>query len=144
METGAHIRLIFGKAYKSIEKIDRESIVDTGLNLSDFTIMEAVLHKGPLHVNTIGKKVLLTSGSMTAAVNRLEKKGFVKRLQDPSDRRYFYVHLTKSGRKIISQAYEKHKLNLEKIVEVLTPKERAELVRLLRKIGQHAQNIQIK
>jgi len=144
METGAHIRLIFGKAYKSIEKIDRDSIADTGLNLSDFTIMEAVLHKGPLPVNTIGKKVLLTSGSMTAAVNRLEKKGYVRRLQDPSDRRYFYIHLTKPGRKVISQAYEKHQKNLEKIVEVLTPKDKAELVRLLRKIGQHAQNVRIK
>ena len=87
MESGAHIRLIFGKAYKAIEKVDRESIAETGLNLSDFNIKEALHHKGPLPVNTIGKKVLLTSGSMTAAVNRLHKKGFVKRIQDRSDGR---------------------------------------------------------
>jgi MarR family 2-MHQ and catechol resistance regulon transcriptional repressor len=89
MESGTHIRLTLGKAYRAIEKVARESIAETGLNLSDFTIMEALLHKGPLPVNTIGKKVLLTCGSMTAAVNRLQKKGFVKRIQDQSDGRYF-------------------------------------------------------
>jgi len=139
MESGAHIRLILGRAVKAIEKVDRASIAETGLNISDFGILEALLHKGPLPINTIGKKVLLTSGSMTAAANRLEEKGFVRRIQDPSDGRYFYVHLTKSGHKIIKQAYEKHSRNLEKIAEVLTPKERDELVRLLKKIGKHAQ-----
>lgn len=143
MASGTHIRLILGKASKAIEKVDRESIADTGLNLSDFTIMEALLHKGPLPVNTIGRKVLLTSGSMTAAVNRLEKKRLVKRFQDSSDGRRFFVHLTKAGRKVIRRAYETHKNNLEKIVETLTTEERKELVRLLKKIGYHAGNINL-
>ena len=143
MKSGTHIRLILGKASKAIEKVDRESIADTGLNLSDFTIMEALLHKGPLPVNTIGRKVLLTSGSMTAAVNRLEKKRLVKRFQDYSDGRRFFVHLTKAGRKVIRRAYETHKNNLEKIVETLTTEERKELVRLLKKIGYHAGNINL-
>ena len=80
---------------------------------------------------------------MTAAVNRLEKKGFVKRIQDPSDGRRFYVHLTKVGRSIITRAYQVHKENLEKISEALTPIECDELVRLLKKIGYHAENIQL-
>ena len=65
---------------------------------------------------------------MTAAVNRLEKRGFVKRIQDPSDGRYFHVYLTKSGRRTIKQAYDKHELNLEKIVEILTPGERGNAI----------------
>ena len=143
MEKGTHIRLILGKASKAIERIDREGIAETGLNLSDFMIMEALLHKGPLPVNTIGKKVLLTSGSMTAAVNRLENKGLVKRIKDTSDGRRFFVHLTKTGRNIIKQAYDAHKKNLEKIAEILTPKERDELIRLLKKIGYHAKDIRL-
>ena len=143
MESGTHIRLILGKASRAIERIDRESIAETGLNLSDFMIMEALLHKGPLPVNTIGKKVLLTSGSMTAAVNRLEKKDLVKRIQDPSDGRRFFVHLTKAGRNIIKGAYDAHRKNLEKIAEILTPKERDELIRLLKKIGYYAEDIQL-
>ena len=74
METGPHIRLVLWKAAKAVEEIDRASIAQTGLGVSDFAIMEALFHKGPLPVNQIGEKVLLTSGSMTAAVNRIEKK----------------------------------------------------------------------
>jgi len=139
METGSHIRLVLWKAAKAVEKVDRESIDQTGLGLSDFTIMEALLHKGPLTINQIGQKVLLTSGSMTAAVNRLERKGLVKRIQDASDGRYFYVRLTKRGRKVINDAFYRHQQNLEKIAEVLTREERTELVRLLRKLGFHAE-----
>ena len=105
--------------------------------------MEALLHKGPLPVNTIGQKVLLTSGSMTAAVNRLEKKGLVKRIQDPSDGRRFYVHLTREGRIVIKRAFEVHQRNLEKIADALTPGEQDELIRLLKKIGYHAENIKL-
>jgi MarR family transcriptional regulator, 2-MHQ and catechol-resistance regulon repressor len=141
METGSHIRLILGRAAKAVERVDRASIAGTGLNASDFGILEALLHKGPLPINTIGRKVLLTSGSMTAAVNRLAEKGFVERIQDCADGRSFYLHLTDSGRKLIKNAYDKHARNLEKIAEVLDPKERSELVRLLKRIGLHADGV---
>ena len=143
METGPYIRLILWKAAKAVEKVDKASIAQTGLGLSDFAIMEALLHKGPLPINQIGEKVLLTSGSMTAAINRLEKGGHVKRVQDQSDGRYFYVHLTKYGRKVIRQAYRNHKLNLERIAEILTNEEKNELVKLLKKIGFHSDKLVI-
>ncbi len=139
MESGAHIRLILARAAKAIENFDRDSITQTGLNISDFAILEVLLHKGPLPVNTIGKKVLLTSGSMTTAANRLMKKGYIKRKQDPSDGRFFYLHLTTSGRRLIQNAYARHSRNLEKVAEVLTDAERGQLVSLLRKVGRHAQ-----
>lgn len=141
MESGAHIRLILARAAKAIENFDRDSIVQTGLNISDFAILEVLLHKGPLPVNTIGKKVLLTSGSMTTAANRLVQKGYIKRKQDPSDGRFFFLHLTPAGRRLIKNAYAKHSHNLEKIAEVLTDAERSQLVKLLKKIGQHAQSV---
>ncbi len=141
METGAHIRLVLWKAAKSVEHVDRRSIADTGLSLSDFQIMEVLLHKGPLPINTIGEKVLLTSGSMTAAVNRLAEKELVQRVQDPSDGRCTYIHLTKTGRGVIKKAYERHSRNLEKMVAVLSAKERNELVRLLKKVGYHAEKL---
>ena len=141
MESGAHIRLILARATKAIETVDRVSIAQTGLNISDFAILEVLLHKGPLPVNTIGKKVLLTSGSMTTAANRLLRKGFIKRKQDPSDGRYFYLYLTATGRKLIEHAYEKHSRNLDKIAEVLTEEERTQLVLLLKKIGRHAHSL---
>ncbi len=139
METAPHIRLVLWKANKAIEKVDRASIAETGLHLSDFAIMEVLLHKGPLPISVIGEKVLLTSGSMTAAVNRLEKKGYVRRIQDTSDGRCFYVHLTAQGRAVIRPAFERHRKNLEALTSVLTAEERDELVRLLKKIGRNAE-----
>ncbi len=143
MVSGPHIRLILWKAAKAVEKVDRTSIAKTGLQLSDFTIMEVLLHKGPLPINTIGEKVLLTSGSMTAAVNRLEVRDYVKRVQDCSDGRCFKVHLTKIGRNVIKKAYKIHEQNLETIAEVLTPDERSEMVKLLKKIGQNAEKLKM-
>ena len=143
MEKAPHIRLVLWKAAKAIEQVDRASIADTGLQISEFTILEVLLHKGPLPINAIGEKVLLTSGSMTAAVNRLENKGFVRRIQDPSDGRCFHVHLTASGRSVIAKAYARHEKNLELVTDVLTVKERRELVRLLKKIGRHAETVRL-
>jgi MarR family 2-MHQ and catechol resistance regulon transcriptional repressor len=143
MESAANIRLVLWKAAKAIEKVDRTSIAETGLHLSDFQIMEVLLHKGPLPINAIGEKVLLTSGSMTAAANRLEKKRLVKRVQDPSDGRCFYIHLTDEGRDIIEKAFISHEQNLEKIAAVLSPDERNELVRLLKKIGYNAEKVKL-
>jgi MarR family 2-MHQ and catechol resistance regulon transcriptional repressor len=142
METGSHIRLVLWKAAKSVEKVDKASIAQSGHGLSDFAIMEALLHKGPLPINKIGEKVLLTSGSMTAAVNRMESRGLIKRIQDPADGRCFYVHLTKKGRQTIKSAYAQHEKNLEKIAGVLSGKERKELVRLLKKIGLFAESLE--
>ena len=133
--------MVLWKAAKAVEKVDKASISKTGLGLSDFSIMEALLHKGPLTINQIGEKVLLTSGSMTVAINRLEGKGLVKRIQDPGDGRCFYVHLTKEGRKRIKKAFAKHEQNLEKIAIVLSDEERRELVRLLKKIGLFAESL---
>ena len=96
MVSAPHIRLILWKAAKAIDKVDQASIAGTGIQLSEFAILEVLLHKGPLPINTIGDKVLLTSGSMTAAVNRLE-----------SDGRRCQVALTVSGRRTIESAFKK-------------------------------------
>ncbi len=137
MQKGTHIRLVLWRAEKAFEKVDLKSIAETGLCNSDFAILEALFHKGPLQIGQIGEKVLLTSGSMTAAVNRLERIGYVKRIKKIEDARCFDVALAPEGRKVIEAAWSKHEKNLEMVAEVLTPEEREELVRLLKKIGYH-------
>jgi MarR family 2-MHQ and catechol resistance regulon transcriptional repressor len=113
------------------------SIAHTGLGTSDFAVLEALLHKGPLPVNVLGKKVLLTSGSMTAAVDRLTERGLVARSDDPHDRRVRVVALTPDGRRLIKPAFARHEDDLEEVVSVLTREERVTLVELLRKLGTH-------
>jgi MarR family 2-MHQ and catechol resistance regulon transcriptional repressor len=139
MKKAPHIRLILWKAAKALEKVDRQSIASTGLHLSDFQILEVLLHKGPQAISAIGEKVLLTSGSMTAAANRLAKKGLVRRVQDPADGRSFHVHLTDQGLQVIKKAFAEHEQKLEEVVGALTTEEREELVRLLKKIGFRAE-----
>jgi len=114
------------------------SIENMGLCASDFGVLEALLHKGPLPVNVLGKKLLLTSGSMTAAVDRLVTRGLVARADDPNDRRVRVVALTAKGRKLITSAFARHESDLDEVVSVLTRDERATLVSLLRKLGTRA------
>jgi MarR family 2-MHQ and catechol resistance regulon transcriptional repressor len=129
--------IILSRAYKSIEKKDTASIRSIGFNCaSDFAVLEILLHKGPLPVNTIGEKILLTSGSITTAVSRLEKTGLVYRKTDEEDARKTIVLLTESGEAKIRQAYHEHALNLEKAMNTLNGEEREQLAHLLKKLSK--------
>jgi MarR family 2-MHQ and catechol resistance regulon transcriptional repressor len=139
MDTGARIGLILWKAYKAVEAVDRGSVAGTGVGLTDCAVLEVLRHKGPQPVNAIGRKVLLTSGSITSAINRLEHRGLVARRRDVDDARIFWVDLTNTGRGLIESIYARHAANLETVAQALTPEERADLVRLLKKLGRAAQ-----
>src|SRR5260370_41404513 len=85
--SGVHVFLVLWKAARAVEVSAEKSILELQMCGSDFAVLEALLHKGPLPVNEIGKKVLLTSGSITVAVDRLEAKGLVERRTHGPDRR---------------------------------------------------------
>jgi MarR family 2-MHQ and catechol resistance regulon transcriptional repressor len=137
--SGVHVWLVLWKAAQAVEAYAKKSIEHSQLCGSDFAVLEALLHKGPLPVNEIGRKVLLTSGSITAAVDRLEAKGLVERRASGTDRRARIVHLTKEGRKLITRAYAGHAADMERLSAAsLTTQERRTLIRLLKKIGYEA------
>ena len=124
--TGIHIFLVLWKAARAVEAYAENSISQLEMCGSDFAVLEALLHKGPLPVNEIGKKVLLTSGSITVAVDRLEEKGLVERRAHGTDRRARIVHLTREGKKLITRAYANHAADLERLASAsLTKKESA-------------------
>ena len=132
---GVHLWLLLWKATKAMEAHARRSVEATGLCLSDFGVLEALLHKGPLPVSELGKKVLLSSGSMTAAVDRLERGGLVKRANAQTDRRSRIVHLTSVGSKLIRRVFAEHARDMEHAFSALTKSERAAFGNLLRKLG---------
>ncbi len=136
--SGVHLWLIVWKAYRALEAVAHRNIATTGLCLSDFGILEILLNKGPLPVNIIGQKIQLTSGSITSAIDRLEKQGWVVRQPDPMDRRARIVHLTPPGRAVIEPLFLQHTQAMETTAAPLTPGERETLIRLLKKLGQHA------
>src|SRR5260370_6024592 len=134
--SGVHVFLVLWKASRAVEAYAEKSILELEMCGSDFAVLEALLRKGPLPVNEIGKKVLLTSGSITVAVDRLETKGLVERRAHGTDRRARIVHLTNAGRKLIGRVYADHAADMERLASgSLTRAERKTLIRLLKKIG---------
>jgi len=127
------------KAVHAVETYAQHSIAELEMCGSDFAVLEALLHKGPLPINEIGRKVLLTSGSITVAVDRLASKGLVERRASGTDRRAKIVHLTKAGKELIARVYATHAGDMEQLASAsLTKAERETLIRLLKKIGYQA------
>lgn len=122
-----------------VQAFAEKSIAELEMCGSDFAVLEALLHKGPLPINEIGRKIQLTSGSITVAVDRLEKKGLVERRAHGTDRRTRVVHLTKTGSKLITRIYADHAADMERLASTsLARAERKTLIRLLKKIGYEA------
>ena len=136
--TGIHLWLVLWKAYQALLCHAERHIHSLGLGFSDFAVLEVLLHKGPAPVNTIGERVHLTSGSITAAIDRLERKSLVARGADPSDRRARVVHLTKAGRTLIESAFRDHAAAMEAAASGLSAAERGAAVALLKKLGLSA------
>src|SRR5215469_8867841 len=111
--------LVLSRCCRALSHIAERSIAETGLCLTDFAALEALLHKGPLTITEIQGKVLLASGSMTAAVDRLEKKGLIKRGPAVGDRRAKLLHLTEQGARVAKTAFERHAAELEAAMTVL-------------------------
>lgn len=131
-----HLWLVLMKAHQALHQHAMRSIDGTGLCFSDFAVLEMLLHKGPLPVNTLGASISLSSGSATAAIDRLEKKGLVRRAADANDRRARIVHLTDSGKALISAAFRKHEADMEAATSGLGESDKRLLIDLLKKLGK--------
>jgi len=127
--------LVIAKSYRALSLLAERSIANTGLCLTDFVALEALLHKGPLTISEIQDKVRLASGSMTAAVDRLEKLGLVVRKLSPSDRRARVVELTVQGKRLAASCFERHAKDLEALMSVLSDREMEQLYGSLKKLG---------
>jgi MarR family transcriptional regulator, 2-MHQ and catechol-resistance regulon repressor len=136
--SGVHLWVLLWKGSKAVEAHARRSVSGSELGLSDFGVLEALLHKGPLPISALGKKVLLSSGSMTAAVDRLERSGYVERAATSTDRRACIVHLTEEGSKLIRKVFAEHERDMERVFSLLDKSERKALANLLRKLGHAA------
>src|SRR6202162_4988430 len=133
-----HVWLVMMKAMRALTRYAAEGIEETGLGLSDFGVLEALLHKGPLPVNTIGPIVDLTPGSISIAVDRLVEKGLVSRVESAEDRRVRIVALTPRGKDLIVSAFRKHSGQMERVFSELSPDELRGLEAALKKIGKRA------
>src|SRR6266851_10138593 len=133
--TAPRLWLVLFKSHRALSLLAEQSIANTGLCLTDFAALEALLHKGRLTITEIQDKVRLASGSMTAAVDRLEKLGLVVRKSSPSDRRARVVELTAKGKRLAASCFERHAKDLEALMSVLSQREMEQLYGSLKKLG---------
>ncbi|MGB5289639.1 MAG: MarR family transcriptional regulator [Ignavibacteriaceae bacterium] len=106
-----------------------------GLTESQFGVMDALFHLGPMKHKEIGKKILKSGGNITMVIDNLEKQDLVKRKRGEKDRRHFIIHLTKSGKKKISEVLPQIVNVIKKHFEILNLEEQKELGRLCKIIG---------
>ena len=133
--TGPRLWIVLARAHDALAAYVESCIAAEGLGLSDFMVLEVLLHKGAMPISAIGEKVLLANASMTAAVDRLEQKGWVLRRNCETDRRTRIVDLTPAGRAFIADLYQRHARDIDAVTSVLTQAEQDQLRSLLKKLG---------
>lgn len=138
--SGTRVWLVLMKAHRALGRHASRSIGQFEIGLSDFAILEMLLHKGPLLVNEIGRRIELTSGAITSAVDRLEARGLVRRSTDDTDRRVRVIHLTAEGKACIQPIFAVHKQVMDAAAGGLSAAERATLIALLKKLGTSAEH----
>ena len=136
-----HCWLVLGKAFHAAAKYLYAGLEETGIDDTDFRILEVLLNKGPLPVNTIGPKVHLTPGSISVAIDRLFDRGLVRRVESPQDRRVRVVSLTPKGKELIAPIFRKHAAEIRKVFADASPKELRALETILKKIGKRAESL---
>lgn len=136
-----HAWLIMLKAWQSMSRYVLPTLVEEGVGESDFRVLEVLLHKGPMPVNAIGPKVDLNPGSVSVAVDRLYKKGFVSRLESSSDRRVRTVSLTEKGREMFVPLFRRHAVLIQQAFQDVSPEELKQLEIGLKKIGKRAESL---
>ena len=115
-------------------------LFSTGLTISQFAVLEALYHIGPLSQREIGKKILRSSGNITMVIDNLEKNGLVRRERFEADRRFYIVHLTNKGYQLINKIFPLHASVIAKDLGVLTAAEQDALGRLCKKLGLREQS----
>jgi len=133
-----HVWLVMIKAMRALTRYAAAGIEGTGLGNSDFRVLEVLLHKGPLPVNTIGPIVDLTPGSISIAVERLVAKGLVSRVESAEDRRVRIVSLTPRGKSLIVDAFQKHAAQMRRVFSELSAEELRDFEMALKKVGKRA------
>jgi len=138
--TGPKLWVVLARAHGALASYVEACIAAEGLCLSDFMVLEVLLHRGPMPISEIGEKVLLANASMTSAVDRLEDKALVVRQNSETDRRIRIIDLTEQGRAFISDLYARHVQDIEAVTKVLTGREQDQMRTLLKKLGLSAKD----
>ena len=124
------------RAAESITSRVHKHLSSVGLTVSQFGVLEAIYHLGPLSQKDLGRKILRSSGNITMVIDNLEKRRLVRRERDASDRRMFIVHLTEDGQKLIDRIFPPHAALITRELSVLNATDQEILGDLCKKVGK--------
>ncbi len=130
----AYVKLM--RAAETVTANTHRHLAEADLTVSQFGVLEALYHLGPMCQRDIGKKILKSSGNITTVIDNLEKQGLVTRRRNTEDRRYVTIHLDPKGRELVARAFPRHVAGITEEFSVLTSEEQSELARLCRKLGR--------
>jgi len=123
------------RAANTVQSLGMKHLDQHGLTPSQFAVLEALYHVGPLCLSELAQKILRTSGNLTMVVDNLEKSGYVKRVPSSEDRRYIRAEITDAGRKLIASIFPHHAAHITELMSRLTADEQDRLRELCRKLG---------
>lgn len=137
-ETALKAWVVLSRAHAAVSARAQADIARHGVTQTEFGVLEALLHRGPLLLSELKRKILVTAGGITYLVDRLQERGLVERRACERDRRAYYAALTPDGEALISRIFPEHAAAVEAAFDGLTGDELAETARLLRKLGRAA------
>jgi MarR family 2-MHQ and catechol resistance regulon transcriptional repressor len=130
--------VVLARAHGAVSEHVKADIASHDLTAGEFAVLEVLLHKGPLTLGEVQRKILVSSGGITYLVDRLEKAGLVERRPCPTDRRAYYAALTPAGEERIRQIFPEHARCIEAVLSGLDREEKEQAIALLRKLGRVA------
>ena len=133
--------IVLSRAQKVIHECTNQFIQENGLNPTEFAVLELLYHKGKQPLQQIGNKILLASGSITYVVDKLEGRGYVKRVSSPTDRRVTYAEVSEKGTKFMDEIFPRHEKQLESLMGALSEDEKLQVIELLKKLGLSIKNL---
>jgi len=133
-----YVKLV--RASESVTQRLHRPLSTLDLTVSQFGVLEALLHLGPLCQKDLAAKLLKSGGNLTLVIDNLEKRGLVTRQRGVADRRFFSVHLTPIGADLIQELFPRHVARVVQEMQVLTTAEQQELARLLKKLGRQEEH----
>ena len=130
--------IALARALQAMERFVRPHLATSGLAMTEFAVLEALYHKGPLRLGEVRDRILVTGASTTYAVKKLEKRGLMRRKSCAEDSRVVLGELTAKGRALIDEVFPVHVELLQQATAGLTVSEKRDVSRLLRALGRHA------
>ncbi|PSL26466.1 MarR family 2-MHQ and catechol resistance regulon transcriptional repressor [Planomicrobium soli] len=127
--------IVLSRAHKAISEQTNHFFQESGVNPTEFAVLELLYHKGKQPLQKIGGKILLASGSITYVIDKLEKRGFIERVNCPTDRRVTYAEISDKGKEFMAEIFPEHEKKLHELTSALSAEEKDQAIELMKKLG---------